>query len=135
MLTKIKNYFAYRSIVMAHEKELAGPAYALRVDLLGRMYTVINMPETLSGYTTDPDMVANIVTRYVASTSRYLYDIGLYELVRVYAPQKINERNYLVVFSYQHMDPRIVGMVVKYGVVAIASILALWGVLHVLSSI
>lgn len=118
MFKKIRNYFSYRSIVMEHEDEMASPQFALRVDLLGRMYTVINIPPDLVNYS--KDMVETVIKQYISNTSSYLYGIGLMELVSVYAVQKLNEANYLVVFGYEHMDPRVIGFFVKYAVIGTA---------------
>lgn len=101
---KVRNYIAYRKAVTQHEAALAHPRYALRVDALCRMYTVINVPQDTVAY--GPDMTRDLVKEYLDGAAKMFNSIGLFELVSLYTISKLNEHNYLVVFGYQYMDTK-----------------------------
>jgi hypothetical protein len=119
LYNKIKNYLAYRKIVQLHEPALQHPRYALRVDALCRMYTVINLQADNVAY--GPDMTRDLVKEYLENAVKMFNSIGLFELVSLYTITKLNEFNYLVVFGYQYMDPKRMMQAAVYGGAGLAA--------------
>lgn len=133
LIKKLKNYAAYRAIVKERADFLAGPLFAIRTDMLRRMYTVINIPEDVVAY--GPGLVESTVSEYIMKVMKTLDTIGLFELVSVYTVQKLDERNYLVVFGYRFMDPRDIAAFIKYTAAALIGTAAIAMLLHFLSTL
>jgi hypothetical protein len=82
VINDINNYFFIKKIIKKNSGTIEWEKYNLRVDWLGRIYTVINLPpEVLYS----PDTPSEIRPAYVLEESRplneYLTNLGLQEII------------------------------------------------------
>jgi hypothetical protein len=100
----ISLYFTYKQSLRKIKKQLMSE-YSARVDRVGRIYTVINIPvELIEPYNmrkSDIDNVAqNFVREYTSALSKFLNSNGLFELYDFYDIEKVEKYSYLVVFGF-----------------------------------
>jgi len=103
-MKKISLYFEYRRSLGKIKKQLMSQ-YSARVDRVGRIYTVINIPvELVEPYNmrkSDIDSVAqNFVREYTSALSNFLNSNGLLELYDFYDIEKVEKYSYLIVFGF-----------------------------------
>jgi hypothetical protein len=103
-MKKISLYFGYRKSLRKIKKQLMSQ-YSARIDRVGRIYTVINIPvELIEPYNmrkSDIDSVAqNFVKEYTSALSKFLNSNGLFELYDFYDIEKVEKYSYLVVFGF-----------------------------------
>ena len=103
-MKKISLYFEYRRSLVKIKKQLMSQ-YSARVDRVGRIYTVINIPvELVEPYNmrkSDIDSVAqNFVREYTSALSNFLNSNGLLELYDFYDIEKVEKYSYLIVFGF-----------------------------------
>jgi hypothetical protein len=100
----ISLYFTYKQSLRKIKKQLMSE-YSARIDRVGRIYTVINIPvELIEPYNmrkSDIDNVAqNFVREYTSALSKFLNSNGLFELYDFYDIEKVEKYSYLVVFGF-----------------------------------
>jgi hypothetical protein len=110
LIKKLKLYSQYRSVVLQNIDELA--SLNLRVDMVNRLYTVVNVPEELfdGAYDTKSADIVRIskgyITEYIRQVSRTLDGMGLTELYRLYDTKKVDKYSFLVVIGFKLFDTR-----------------------------
>lgn len=106
---KIKLYLQYRRVILNNIEELE-KSLNLRVDGVNRLYTVINIPETLFGEpynlrTSDIYRISEpYIAEYLKRISNYLNDKGLSELFKRYSLTKVDKYSYLLVIGFSLFD-------------------------------
>lgn len=102
---KIKLFGDFKKKINSN-KEYLQEKFNIRIDRSCRMYTVINIPETLIGdaYSlrkSDIDTISKNFTReYTSELSSYLESQGLTEMYKVYEIKKVDKYSYLLVFGF-----------------------------------
>jgi hypothetical protein len=125
---KIKLYFVYKKIVKQASFLLQNETN-LRLDKVGRLYTVLNVNvEDIKNY--GPKLSAQIIQKYVndyiATVDKAFFQIGLTELVGLLDIKKLDETNYLIIFGYSFLNTkRIANIILTVGITAILAILYL----------
>lgn len=115
---KLSLYGQYRSIVLQNKDELA--TLNLRVDMVNRLYTVVNVPEELFDgiYDTKSADIVRIsksyLTEYIRQVSRTLDALGLTELYQIYDTKKVDKYSFLVVIGFKLFDTRRVANTLLY---------------------
>lgn len=105
LFKKIKFFRDYLRIVKSKREELFSN-FGSRVDSVGRIYTVVNVPVEAFGDSfnlkkADIDGISKShIEEYRIKVSKYLNSIGLLELYSEYNIQKVSKYSYLVVFGY-----------------------------------
>lgn len=108
---KISLFFTYRNILNSISKELE-IEYGTRIDNIYRMYTVLNIPETIfeEPYNlrrTDIDTLSrNYILDFRKNMSSYLVSKGLLELFDTYEIRKVDKYSYLIVMGYALFNTR-----------------------------
>lgn len=102
---KYKLYKEYINILKKNKEVLLEECNA-RVDKIGRIYSVVNIPidEIGAQYTlkkSDIDQLSSqFVTEYRFKLSTLLNNIGLVEFYKEYEIKKVGKTNYLIVFGF-----------------------------------
>jgi hypothetical protein len=108
---KISLFFTYRNILNSISKELE-IEYGTRIDNIYRMYTVLNIPETIfeEPYNlrrTDIDNLSrNYILDFRKNMSSYLVSKGLLELFDTYEIRKVDKYSYLIIMGYALFNTR-----------------------------
>lgn len=107
---KLKLYSDYRSIIIKN-KELLEQS-GLRIDRVKRIYTVVNVPESIfdNAYdllTSDINRVSqSYLTEAVRGISKILNSVGLNELYKIYETRKVDKFSYLIVIGFSLMNTK-----------------------------
>jgi hypothetical protein len=107
---KFKLYLQYRKALVNNLEILSESG--LRIDRVKRIYTVINVPETLfeSVYdlkTSDINRVSqSYITERLRNVSKTLNGIGLSELFKTYETKKVDKYSYLVIIGFSLFDTK-----------------------------
>lgn len=107
---KFKLYIQYRKALVNNSEILSESG--LRIDRVKRIYTVINVPETLfeSVYdlkTSDINRVSqSYITERLRNVSKTLNGIGLSELFKTYETKKVDKYSYLVIIGFSLFDTK-----------------------------
>jgi hypothetical protein len=107
---KFKLYLQYRKALVNNSEILSESG--LRIDKVKRIYTVINVPETLfeSVYdlkTSDINRVSqSYITERLRNVSKTLNGIGLSELFKTYETKKVDKYSYLVIIGFSLFDTK-----------------------------
>lgn len=100
IINDIRNYFFIRKTIKKNEKTIEWERFRLRVDWLGRMYTVVNLPPEVIY---SPDSPEEIRPAYVLEESRplneYLTGLNLQEIIIPSISPIANSFSYLLVYS------------------------------------
>lgn len=124
---KLKFYFQFRKTVRRNRKELLQD-FNIRVDFADRLYTVVNVPDTLGEpynmRKSDLDRVAETYLKeYIVKLSSYLNSIGLGELYDYYQPiKKLDKFSYLIIIGYKPISSTKISAVFWYLLVPTISI-------------
>ena len=108
---KISLFFTYRNILNSISKELE-IEYGTRIDNIYRMYTVLNIPETIfeEPYNlrrADIDTLSrNYILDFRKNMSSYLVSKGLLELFDTYEIRKVDKYSYLIIMGYALFNTR-----------------------------
>lgn len=95
---EIRNFFYIRKVVKEAILTKPWQEFNLRFDWMsGKIYTVINLPENFPNL---PDLTREaFVTEELKGINRYLASLNLHEVITLETPKKIDNLNYLVVYS------------------------------------
>lgn len=103
-------YLQYRKTLQANKSLLENAG--LRIDRVKRIYTVVNVPETLFDgvygmKTSDINRVSqSYITDKVREISKVLNSIQLTELYRLYETKKVDKYSYLLVIGFSLFDTK-----------------------------
>lgn len=109
MIKAIKNYLYYRKMV----KQLREPLFekfGVRVDVLGRLYTVFTIPEkeykeyVMQYFDHSEKLVDTDFRSYKKKLDNYLIKQGLTEMYGIYLEERVNERQFKLGIAYKHLD-------------------------------
>lgn len=109
VITDIKNYFFIKRIIKKNTGTVEWEKFKLRVDWLGRIYTVINLPPEVIY---SPDSPEEIRPAYILEESRplneYLTGLNLQEIIMPSINPIPNSVSYLLVYSpyFQRLSMR-----------------------------
>lgn len=107
---KLKLYLQYRKNVVSNKSLLENAG--LRIDRVKRIYTVVNVPETLFDEvygmkTADINRVSqSYITEKVREISKMLNGIQLAELYKLYETKKVDRYSYLLVIGFSLLDTK-----------------------------
>jgi hypothetical protein len=98
-------YRLYRQIAKTNEKELL-ERFNVRIDEVGRLYTVINVPNQTDTYgpKDGPRITKTMLQNWLNKFDNYLVQIGLKELTQVQELTEIDEMNYLLVIRFKSLN-------------------------------
>lgn len=102
---KISLYFTYIKLIRGIENDLKRQ-FNTRVDRVGRLYTVLNIPPSLieEPYNlrkSDLDTIAQTyVKEFSNELSKFLNSRGLVELYDFYDIEKVDKYSYLIIYGY-----------------------------------
>jgi len=100
VITDIKNYFFIKRTIKKNMGSIEWEKYKLRVDWLGRIYTVVNLPPEVIY---SPDSPEEIRPAYILEESRplneYLTRLNLQEVVVPKISPVPNSISYLIIYS------------------------------------
>jgi len=121
--SKTRLYMQYSRAISRNMPALGQMGF--RVDMVDRIYTVINIPMELFGDAYDvraSDMVRisqSYLSEYLRGVSRTLDTMGMNELYRVYDTTKVDKYSFLVVIGFSLFDT---GKVARWATFAAAAI-------------
>ena len=124
---KFKLYLQYRKSLMLNKAMLE--SLDLRIDRVKRIYTVVNVPETLFDdvygmKTSDINRVSqSYMTDKIREISRVLNNAQLSELYKLYETRKVDRYSYLLVIGFSLFDTKKVADRFWYGILPAAIIL------------
>lgn len=105
LLSKIKIFNDFKKSLILNKEELISK-FNIRIDKSYRLYTVLNIPETLIGeaYTlkkSDIDKISeNFTKEFMISLSNFLDSKNMRELYNVYEIKKVDKFSYLIVVGF-----------------------------------
>jgi len=108
LIKKIQLYIQFRKTIRENRVQLLQD-FNIRVDFADRLYTVINVPDTLGEpynmRKSDVDRISEAyIKEYISKLSSYLNSIGLGELYDYYQPiKKLDKFSYLIIIGYKPM--------------------------------
>jgi cytochrome c oxidase subunit IV len=103
--TKLRNLSVYRRTLQQYKNEL-GKTFGLRIDKLGRCFTVLTFPEEAEtnirvyGH----QYVDNEVRNYLRGLMDYFRKIGLFEYTEIEKLDQLNEKQVLIIISFKYMN-------------------------------
>lgn len=110
ILKDLRLFFLFRRTIRKNKTELLSN-FNIRIDDADRMYTVLNIPDSLFGepYNIrkgDIDAISeSYIREYISKISSYLNSIGLSEMYDYYDPiKKVDKYSYLIVLGYKQID-------------------------------
>lgn len=122
-------YLQYRKTLMANKSSLENAG--LRIDRVKRIYTVVNVPETLFDdvygmKTSDINRVSqSYITDKVREISKILNSIQLTELYKLYETKKVDRYSYLLVIGFTLFDTKKVADTFWYRILPTTLILSI----------
>jgi hypothetical protein len=105
LFKKLKFFNIYKKCIKNYKKELWSE-FKIRVDSAWRIYTVVNIPESIIGeaYSIRKDDIDRIsqtyIKEYVSGLSKFLNSKGLKELFDYYDVKKVDKYSYLIVIGF-----------------------------------
>jgi hypothetical protein len=101
---KLELFFLYKKVVNSNRLELK-EKYNIRIDSAYRLYTVLNIPESLlteySIKKSDMDIVTEkYIREYSTGLSNFLREKGLTELFNFYENRRVDKYSFLIVFGF-----------------------------------
>jgi len=122
VINDIRNYFFIRRTIKKNMNSIEWERYKLRVDWLGRIYTVVNLPPEVIY---SPDSPEEIRPAYVLEESRplneYLTGLNLQEVIAPSITPIPNSVSYLIVYS-----PYFQKLSLKWIIYRLIFLLVLW---------
>lgn len=105
MFKNIRLYNLYRKLVKEHEKGLL-EKFNLRIDQVGRIYTVIHVPPQADTYgpKDGPRITKSLLQTWLNKLDNYLVEIGIKELTAVESLTEIDEMNYLLIIKFKFIN-------------------------------
>jgi len=105
---KLNLYFKYRSSVLKNKKDLF-IKFNIKVDMVNRMYTVVNIPDVGEPYNMRRSDLEKIseehMKGYFQKLSEYFNSIGLSEIYDIDRPiERLDKMSYLVVIGYKFIN-------------------------------
>jgi hypothetical protein len=98
----VKTFLYYKSVVKKHEEELSNK-FKLRIDTLGRLYTVFSIsPADYKAY--GDALVESEMKKYIASVDKFLIKLKLAELYGLASQEKITDNNYKIVIRFKPLN-------------------------------
>lgn len=128
LVKKINLYFKYRSALLKHKKEILNK-FGLKIDMVNRMYTVINIPDSLGEpynvRKADIDkMTEDYMKNYFSSISEYFNSIGMSEMYDLQKPiERLDKLSYLIVIGFKFLDTARSHSILIYGILPLLIIL------------
>lgn len=101
-IKKIRLYLTYKRIIKKHKKTLAKKGYEIDVDYIGRMYTVVNLPQDVVDY--GHDLAQSHIQKYIQKVDSLFFKIGLNEYVGIYDIRREGDLDYVVIFGFKFLD-------------------------------
>jgi len=95
----------YRKLVKENQEELL-QKFNLRVDEVGRLYTVINLPPQADTYgpKDGPRITASLLKNWLSRLDEFLISKSIKELTAVETMQEIDESNYLLIIRFKFLN-------------------------------
>jgi hypothetical protein len=122
VITDIKNYFFIRKIIKKNIGTIEWEKFKLRVDWIGRIYTVVNLPPEVIY---SPDSPEEIRPAYILEESRplneYLTRLNLQEIIMPEITPIPNTISYLLIYT-----PYFQRLSLKWILYRLGFILVLW---------
>ena len=110
ILRDFRLFFLFRKTIRKNKTELLSN-FNIRIDNADRLYTVLNIPDSLFGEPynirkADIDVISeSYIREYISKISSYLNSIGLSEMYDYYDPiKKVDKYSYLIVLGYKQID-------------------------------
>ncbi len=103
---RIKLYRNYRRILRNNEEVLKSKKYNLRVDYVGRLYTVVNLPTDVQKdiKTYGTKLAEKYIGEYVSEVDKLFASIGISEYVGILDVKQETELDYVIVFGFKFID-------------------------------
>jgi hypothetical protein len=102
LFKRIKLYRHYRRLLRNNEEIISSPKFNLRVDYVGRLYTVVNLPPDVKTYGTE--IAQRYINEYVTEVDKMFQSIGVSEYVGILDIQQETEMDYVIVFGFKFID-------------------------------
>jgi hypothetical protein len=118
----IKTFLYYKDVVKKHEQDLSAK-FNLRVDMLGRLYTVFSIqPADYKSY--GDALLESEMKKYISSIDKYLIKLNLAELYGLASQEKLADNNYKIVIRFKPLNVVFwANMLVIFGITVVASII------------
>jgi hypothetical protein len=123
MLKKYRLYRLYKSLIKKHEAEFL-EKFNVKIDRVGRLYTVINMPPQLDtfGPKDGPRITKTLLQNWLNKLDNFLIEIGVKELTKVQELTELDESNYLLIIRFNYLNVANIATIAMIGGVILASI-------------
>jgi len=135
---KLRLFWYFRRTVNQNKVALEGD-YNIRIDRAGRLYTVLNLPESYfeepyNLRTADIETISqNFVRDYINRLSSFLNQIGLSELYDFYEPiKRVEKYSFLIVLGFKPFSSVKYNNIVYYRLIPAIVILLLIGLIIIL---
>lgn len=105
LIQNIKLFIAFRRAIRNKKVELLNK-FNLRIDYANRLYTVLNIPESIFGeaYVFKKEEISKIsevhIKNYVSDVGKTLSTYGINELFNIYKIERVDKLSYLVVIGF-----------------------------------
>jgi hypothetical protein len=133
LFKKIKLFWTYRQITRVNKVNLESK-FGLRLDRADRMYTVLNIPESIfqepyNLRSSDIEVLSQkYVKEYISEVSKYLGEIGLGELCDFYEPiKRVEKYSFLIVLGYKPFNSVRYKTIMYYRILPVVILLSIIG--------
>ena len=101
---KLKLFRDYWILLKRSKEELTDKTNGLnlRVDRVGRIYTVYNAPEDVRSY--GKDVAEKYIKEYIGKVENKFINLGMVEYVGIRDMERVGELDYLIVFGFKGFD-------------------------------
>jgi len=102
---KLKMMISYFNIIRDNRDKIINNGdneFKLRIDRVGRIYTVVNVPEETEVY--GVDIAKNRLTAFINKIDILFIEIGLPEMVGIRDIKEVDDFNYLIIFGFSHIN-------------------------------
>lgn len=131
ILRDFRLFFLFRKTIRKNKTELLSN-FNIRIDNADRLYTVLNIPDSLFGEPynirkADIDAISeSYIREYISKLSSYLNSIGLSEMYDYYdVIKKVDKYSYLIVLGYKQIDSISINRFIYRIFIPVASISAI----------
>jgi hypothetical protein len=132
---KFRLFIDYWRLINKNKEDLINKSNGLnlRIDRVGRIYTVFNCPDDVSDYgsgfpginmKSSTELAEKYIKDYIGRAEAKFINLGMIEYIGIRDMERIGELDYLIIFGFKGFDTaKFFGQTILYSVLIISSII------------
>jgi len=121
---KLKLFRDYWILLKRNREDLTNKSNGLnlRIDNVGRIYTVYNCPDDVKSY--GKDLAEKYIKEYIGKAETKFINLGMIEYIGIRDMERVDELDYLIVFGFKGFDTaNFFNQIITYSVLLIGSLI------------